>query len=519
MIAGQRQDCAFSNLNATDWPGQRGTSTMRITSARHLALLVAPLALAVVVSAQTTTDVQEEPVVLHSPVISADGAWMAAEARSDQGEGDVRVWSTEGDVTFTIERGRNPRISRDSRWVSALQKPPLEDAETVTPTNRRAGQTLVLLDTQNGTQRTFEFVLSHDWTYFHDGTYTSMHLVYLQSPETKADEEGASKDESTKPGAKEREVGTLHLVHMTGEGDDRVWQNVTEYATYERRRFVAYVVHDCQVASHAHEETGRDSLHIVGFSARNSGMNAIYDGEKIEGLCWARDGLTLGFLDSTETTGHDGKRRVNSALYAWPGRPAYDMTQPLPRRWRQGFMRVDTPAPGRLGDVSEFAEQVLGERLRVHFTAYKRGDLGVDALFESEELIGYTTFSNDLYQQIPSPVNLKDCILFAGNYKNQESAERAFNHLKANSVIRAAEVEGMVGPAPVQIRFLEKIRSDGDGGLFTQQGSYVFFLTENGEEPPIAANWKDYENLFLASIAGADESMETIRLREGPSGH
>jgi hypothetical protein len=318
---------------------------MRNTSALHCTLLIALFA-PVVASAQRATD-DQEPVAseddlefraLHNPVISADGAWMAAEERPDQGGGNVRVWSTEGDVTFTIERGQNPRISRDSRWMSALQKPPLEDSRTARPKNKRAGQTLVLLDLQDGSRKTFDFVLSHDWTYSHDGTYTSMHLVYLQSPETKADEEGPSKDEATKPAAKERKVGTLHLVHMTGEGDDRVFQNVTQYATHQTTRRVAFVVHDCQVVRHAHEETGRDSLHIAGFAARTSGMNAIYDGEKIEGLCWARDRLTLGFIDSTETTGKDGKRRVNSALYTWQF-----VQDPKKRDWDAGFTRVDTP--------------------------------------------------------------------------------------------------------------------------------------------------------------------------------
>lgn len=50
----------------------------------------------------------------HNPVISADGTWMAAEEHSDRGDGIVRVWSTEGDVNYTIERGQNPRISADS---------------------------------------------------------------------------------------------------------------------------------------------------------------------------------------------------------------------------------------------------------------------------------------------------------------------------------------------------------------------------------------------------------------------
>ena len=85
---------------------------------------------------------------LHNPVISADGAWLAAEERPDRGDGNVRVWSTEGDVSFTIERGLSPRISRDSRWVSALKKPTLEESKTATPKKKkRAGQTLVLLNT------------------------------------------------------------------------------------------------------------------------------------------------------------------------------------------------------------------------------------------------------------------------------------------------------------------------------------------------------------------------------------
>ncbi|MBT8484781.1 MAG: hypothetical protein KJO43_04315, partial [Phycisphaerae bacterium] len=217
---------------------------MRNTAALHGTLLVALSACPAVATAQNSTD-DQEPVALHNPVISADGAWMAAEVRSGQGDGNVRVWSTEGDVTFSIEHGQNPRISRDSRWVSALRKPLLEDSGTVTPTNKRAGQTLVLLDTQDGSQRTFEFVLSHDWTYSYDENYTSMHLVYLQSPETKDDEEGPSKDEATKPAkkpaAKERKVGTLHLVHLKSDYRLFTLQNVTQYAAHQTMHHVAYV--------------------------------------------------------------------------------------------------------------------------------------------------------------------------------------------------------------------------------------------------------------------------------------
>jgi hypothetical protein len=255
---------------------------------------------------------------------------MAAEERPDRGDGNVRVWSTERDLTFTIERGQNPRISRDSRWVSALQKPPLEETKTDEPTNQRAGQTLVLLDTQDGSRRTFDFVLSYDMT--KSSRTRSWYLVYLQSPETKADEEGPSKDNATKPAAKpatKERKGTLHMVYLKG---DKVFtiENVAQHASHQTTDHFAYVLHD--------EETGRDTLHVATLGHAGSivgwGVRAWYDGQKIEGLCWARDPITVGFLDSTETTGKDGKPRVNSALYTW------HVTGPsVPGK----FTRVDTP--------------------------------------------------------------------------------------------------------------------------------------------------------------------------------
>lgn len=154
---------------------------------------------------------------LHNPVISADGAWMAAEERPDRGNGHVRVWSTERDITFTIERGEYPRISLDSRWVSALQKPPVEDSRTAKPKKQRAGQTLVLLDLQNGSERKFDFVLSYDMT------CSSTYLLYLQSPEAKADEEDPSKDEAMKLATGERKVGTLYQIPLNRDRLVTIW--------------------------------------------------------------------------------------------------------------------------------------------------------------------------------------------------------------------------------------------------------------------------------------------------------
>lgn len=249
---------------------------------------------------------------LYNPVISADGAWMAAEERANSGMVNVRVWSTKSDVTFTIERGHNPRISRDSRWVSALQTPPRVNLRTAR--RQRAGQTLVLVNLQDGSRRTFDFVLSYEVTYF------SSHVVYLQSPETKTDQEMPSND--TAKAAPGHQTGTLRVVELVG---DRVftWRNVTQYAAHQKINFgageewnegyayVALVIHN--------EETGRDRLEVafVGHAKRGRGSGGIYEGEKIEGLCWARDSVTLGFLDSAKPQGNDGKPVVSSALYVW----------------------------------------------------------------------------------------------------------------------------------------------------------------------------------------------------------
>lgn len=334
---------------------------MQDTSARYWTFLVALLGAPVVVSAQSTAgdpereespssapittapqDAVEKPAQalrddselrsLHHLVISTDGAWMAAEERSGGGDGIVRVWSTDRERTFSIERGQNPRISRDSRWVSALQRPALQDSGMATSANRRAGQTLVLLDLQDGSRKTFDFVLSYDMT------YASTYLLYVQSPAPKADEEGPAKDKVTKqpttPAATQRPMGTLHQVPLDPVGFARehprfqhpaevyTYENVVEFATHPTSHHFAYVWRD--------EEKGRDTLHICKW-----GIRAWYSGDRIEGLCWGRDPrhgaaddaptdhITLGFLVSSERAGKDGQRRVSSALHMWkPGQSA-----------------------------------------------------------------------------------------------------------------------------------------------------------------------------------------------------
>lgn len=123
----------------------------------------------------------------------------------------------------------------------------------------------------------------------------------------------------------ERKVGTLHQIPLNRARLIRIghrqpdWtgtkENVAQFVTHPRNDHFAYVF--------LNEETGGDTIHIVKW-----GIREWYDGDMVGGLCWAGgangdESITLGFLDRVETTGKDGKRRVNSALYKWqPGRSA-----------------------------------------------------------------------------------------------------------------------------------------------------------------------------------------------------
>ena len=284
-------------------------------STSALKLLITLIACPSVTSAQNA-EVDQEFHTLHNLVISADGDWIAAENSSDKGMGNVRVCSTKNDKAFTIERGHSPIISRDSCWVSAFLNPKLEQLQGGVSKNRNAGQTLVLLNTQDGSRRTFDSVLSYQLTHF------SSHLVFLQSPSAENDKAEPSKDKAAKPVAKVLNLGTLHVVELVSQ---RVftWQNVTQYAAHQATShgigetwkkgyaYVAFVTHN--------EKAGRDRLEIalVGHSKRGWGTGGTYQGQQIDDLRWASDSITLGFFDHSRPIEKNGQMHKKSMLFTW----------------------------------------------------------------------------------------------------------------------------------------------------------------------------------------------------------
>lgn len=156
-----------------------------------------------------------------------------------------------------------------------------------------------------------------------------------------------------------------------------------------------------------------------------------------------------------------------------------------------------------------FAKKVLKENLRIryHERAIKNY-FDVQMIFETDDLISYTSYFDKRYQDKLEEGNYNGFILFVANYKNTKSAKYAFQELKNNTPIRLSELEGMAGLLVEQVQIFERIRKS--GGIFTQKDKYVFYLVETCEKPPVGTNWREYENLFLDYITEKNERIEVI---------
>ncbi|MEX0982951.1 MAG: hypothetical protein WDZ47_12790 [Bacteroidales bacterium] len=64
-----------------------------------------------------------------SPAISDNGNWVAHASVPDRGDPDVLVYSTDGEISFTIPLGDKPVISSDEQWVAAVRSVPAEELE------------------------------------------------------------------------------------------------------------------------------------------------------------------------------------------------------------------------------------------------------------------------------------------------------------------------------------------------------------------------------------------------------
>ena len=99
---------------------------------------------------------------IKSPVLSADGEWVAYGIWPEIGDGEVRIKSVDGSREYVIERGHNPQISKDGAWAGAIIHSPYIEAENAGEDKPKNG--LVLLNTENGDTLSLDAVESFEFS-------------------------------------------------------------------------------------------------------------------------------------------------------------------------------------------------------------------------------------------------------------------------------------------------------------------------------------------------------------------
>lgn len=108
---------------------------------------------------------------IKTPVISGNGNWVAYGVWPELGDGEVRITSSNGRTTHTIERGERPQLTNNGRWAGAIVKPPFIESENAGRDAPKNG--LTLLNTESGETMNFEEVRS--FSFSNDSRWAIIH--------------------------------------------------------------------------------------------------------------------------------------------------------------------------------------------------------------------------------------------------------------------------------------------------------------------------------------------------------
>lgn len=104
---------------------------------------------------------------IKTPVISADGNWVAFGVWPEIGDGEARIKRVNGRDEFTIERGERPQLTHNGRWAGVIVQPPYIEAQNAGQDAPRQGFTL--LNTESGETSDIERVQS--FSFSNDGNW------------------------------------------------------------------------------------------------------------------------------------------------------------------------------------------------------------------------------------------------------------------------------------------------------------------------------------------------------------
>lgn len=173
---------------------------------------------------------------IRDTVISEDGLWVAFSAQPDRGDGEVRVQKTQGEKTYSLERGSKPVFAKNARWIAAAVKPKALEMEKAGKDKPKQG--MALLDIRTGEVKNFEKV--EKFAFSEDSSWLA--YQFFKEEEKKEGKENAKEEKGETAKTKMKDVGTAFVLRHLESGKEIEIAHVLSFAFDKAGRYLAYAV-------------------------------------------------------------------------------------------------------------------------------------------------------------------------------------------------------------------------------------------------------------------------------------
>jgi dipeptidyl aminopeptidase/acylaminoacyl peptidase len=244
---------------------------------------------------------------IRTPVISADGRWVAYSAQPDRGDAQAFLHNlAENTSKHEIARGIRPVFSKDSAWAAFLVRPAALDLAKAGKDKPKQG--LALVNLESGDIREIQRVQAVSFS--ENSHWLAVHLFKEDKKPEKAETAGKKSEEAAEAPAKPKVVGsTLTLINLT-TGEEIQIPHVQEYGFDPESRFLAFFV--------AEPEGTENGLNTIRLEAEDWVRGILLQNEMalVSQLTWSKTGGRLAFIASTMPAGETPGDQ-DAALWIW----------------------------------------------------------------------------------------------------------------------------------------------------------------------------------------------------------
>jgi len=231
---------------------------------------------------------------VHSPVLSENGHWLAYEARPGVGDSMTYIHDLENNKEYTVDRGKRPVISKNSKWAAVMVDPESFGITESEKKKKKQGMTLLNLESEASFhyERVKAFLFSDDSRWIAYQHFEEEKEPQKQEVKKPAEEQPKEEKEEEKPAQPQPKLksGSSLILKNLETGEEIQIPSVLEFAFDKPSRYLAYAV-----AEESGEENG---LYYVSLSREGWSKNSLQKIPKAEfsQLSWSQEGSKLAYL-------------------------------------------------------------------------------------------------------------------------------------------------------------------------------------------------------------------------------